>query len=92
MVKYVIKRILLMLLTLFIILTFCLVLIKLLPLPTPMGIALGLGYRRKYISHSRCLGGYRKSIARDDGGQFIFFDIQYTDRTRFGYMGCYKKK
>ena len=37
MVKYVIKRILLMLLTLFIILTFCLVLIKLLPLPTPMG-------------------------------------------------------
>lgn len=58
MAKYVIKRILLMLFTLFVILTMCFVLIKLLPLPTPRAI----GQDLKLIELRRNMLGYNKPI------------------------------
>ena len=58
MAKYVLKRILLMLFTLFVILTMCFVLIKLLPLPTPRAI----GQDLKLIELRREMMGYNKPI------------------------------
>ena len=58
MAKYVLKRLLLMLFTLFVILTMCFVLIKLLPLPTPRAI----GQDLQLIELRREAMGYNKPI------------------------------
>jgi ABC-type dipeptide/oligopeptide/nickel transport system permease component len=71
MAKYVLKRLLLMLFTLFVILTMCFVLIKLLPLPTPRAI----GQDLKLIELRREMMGYNKPILVQ---YFIFLKHVFT--------------
>jgi oligopeptide transport system permease protein len=72
MAKYVLKRVLLMIFTLFVILTMCFVLIKLLPLPTPRAI----GQDLQLIELRRQMMGYDKPILVQ---YFIFLKHVLTD-------------
>ena len=72
MAKYVLKRVLLMIFTLFVILTMCFVLIKLLPLPTPRAI----GQDLQLIELRRQMMGYDKPILVQ---YFIFLKHVITD-------------